>query len=239
MRRTWAKNAAYATSVAGAAGGGVYLGARFHDSPLLRYAFVQLGAEPDSGTCSTGAGQLPLGKDLDRSDPASVVAAAVRLANRSGGLAVLATTTKAGGVHARVMQPLPVTLSAQKEPVLTFHTTTKSRKAAELAERPECAVVFLNAREQTCVSFTGTAVRCGKEEEAGLAKSWPLFPPLSLLFPGKTIGDFGAWTLRPRAVEVVSPGLKLVTKGRPDWGAPQVAWNETDGAWEFAVPPFK
>jgi general stress protein 26 len=210
--------------------GGVYVGSQFHDHPVLRYVFVMAGVAPDEKNA-------PAANDVDRADPASVLAAAVRLANRSGGLALLATATAKGEIHARVMQPLPVTINAQGEPQIIFHSTVKSRKTGELLNNPECAVVFLNPREQTCVSFVGAAARCGKKDEDDLAKTWPLFPPLSLFYPGKTIKDFGAWRLKPRSVEVVSPGMQLVTKGREDWRSPEVAWNETDGVWEFKVQP--
>jgi hypothetical protein len=56
-----------------------------------------------------------------------------------------------------MMQPLPVALDMDDNPLLIFHTSSKTRKAAELAKDPRCALAFVDSNKMTCVTFTGKA----------------------------------------------------------------------------------
>ena len=95
--------------------GGVAFGVTY--SELTRAAFAKLSPSPAT---------------VDAGDPHSQVAAAVRLANEAGGLCVLSTRARDGGVSSRMVQPLPAVLDSEGSPSLLFHTTSRSTKFAEL-----------------------------------------------------------------------------------------------------------
>ena len=123
--------------------GGVAFGVTY--SELTRAAFAKLSP-------STPA-------TVDAGDPKSLVAAAVRLANEAGGLCVLSTRARDGGVSSRMVQPLPAVLDSEGSPSLLFHTTSRSTKFAELTLDGRCTLTFLNPAALTCITMIGTAER--------------------------------------------------------------------------------
>ena len=47
-------------------------------------------------------------------------------------------------------------------------------------------------------------------EEEKLRDTWPLLPPLPLLYPGETRRHFSGWRLRPSRVQAPSAALTLL-----------------------------
>lgn len=151
--------------------GGVAFGVAYSEHPLMRAALSKL---------SPSAPAI-----VDAGDPQALVAAAVQLSNEAGGLCVLSTRSRDGGVASRMVQPLPAVVDADGVPSLRFHTTSLSTKFAELTADGRCTLTFLHPAALTCVTMVGTAERLPPTEEARLHDTWPLFPPLPLLYPGE------------------------------------------------------
>jgi hypothetical protein len=216
----------WGSSVAGASLIGVYVGARMHEHELIKSLIALTVRAVEE-------------KAIDKSDASSVLNAAVRIANSGCGLAVLSTTSPSDGISTRLMQPLPVEMDADsvnsmENPIITFHTSCKSRKFAELLASPNCTCSFVDPSVLTCVTFVGSAKRMTQQQEEQLIKDWPSkMPPLSMFYPKETLSDFTAWTLQPNRIEIVSPPAGLVTKGREDWRAPEIKLEEN--GWQVAI----
>lgn len=209
------RQAAWAT---GAGTIGLLIGATQHEHQVIRTLLSTLKERHAS---------------VDVNDGDAVAEAAVRLANDSGGLCVLCTSSEdEGGVSSRMIQPLPVALEHDGRIALTFHTTKKSRKFRELEGGKRCAVSFMNPKALSCVTFVGTAQRMNEAEERTLSSEWSLFPPLSVLYSG-ALSDFSGWRLHPDRVEVVSVPLALGGGKRADWRAPEIHYHQ-DGSWHVA-----
>ena len=97
--------------------GGVAFGVAYSEHPLARVALSKLSPTAPA--------------TVDAGDPQSLIAAAVRLSNDAGGLCVLSTRARDGGVSSRMVQPLPAVLDSEGSPSLLFHTTSKATKFAE------------------------------------------------------------------------------------------------------------
>ena len=196
---------------------GVLLGAANHDHPTLSAMLATL--------------KRPAAK-VDASSPTALSAAAVRLANEANGLCVLSTRSQGGGVSSRMVQPLPVASDAARgdELSVSFHTTRRSRKFAELSADAECTLTYINPSELTCVTLVGKAERLGAADEGALRDTWPLFPPLSMLY-ADGLDDFSGWRLRPTRVQVVSVPASLGGGPRPDWAPPEI--ERCDGNWRL------
>ena len=220
------KNAAMYTAVGGVSAlAGVYIGARWHDHHMLRSVVLYI-TPLDEG----------VGK-IDRSNPASVLAASVFLANQINGLAILSTVNENGGVSTRMMQPLPIECCENGDPVIVFHSSSKSRKFTEMAKNPKVSMAYVDPTMQSCISFRGQVERLSAAEEKDYSRNWPLLPPLSLFYQGETIRDFSAWRLRPERVEVVSTPAHILTRGREDWKGPALVRGPL--GWEFEVKPME
>jgi hypothetical protein len=182
----------------------------------------------------------PKTESTDVKSAASVLATAVSVANKSGGLALLSTVSagaQGAGVpplSSRMIQPLPVELSATASSGdicdVVFHTTRESKKFHELSADGRCTISFLNPAGLSCVVFTGSARRMPTDEERALYVAWPLFPPMGVLYPGDTPKNFSAWTMRVSAVQVVSVPHALGGGVREDWRAPELK-RDPGGAW--------
>ena len=61
---------------------------------------------------------------------------------------------------------------------------------AELTHDGRCTLTFLNPAALTCITMIGTAERLPPAEEEKLHDTWPLFPPLPLLYPGEARQNF-------------------------------------------------
>ena len=68
-------------------------------------------------------------------------------------------------------------------------------------------------------------------EEEKLHDTWPLFPPLPLLYPGEARRHFSGWRLRPSRVQLVSLPAALGGGSREDWKAPEVARADDGSSW--------
>lgn len=168
---------------------------------------------------------------VDPSDADSLVAASTRLAVKAGGLCVLSTRSADGGLSSRMIQPL-VETDDSGSPSLRFHTTSRSTKFGELTADGRCTLAFLNPAQLTCIVFAGTAERCPDAEEQLLRDSWPLFPPLPVLYPGDTMRNFSGWRLRPSKVQLVALPSALGGGTREDWRAPEVErGKDGTGPW--------
>ena len=199
-----------------AAAGGVAIGVAYSEHPALRAVLSKLPSA-----------DVPV---VDLDDPQALVSASVRVANEAGGLCVLSTRARDGGVSSRMIQPLPAEVDAAGSPSLIFHTTARSTKFAELTRDGRCTLTFLNPAALSCITFIGTAERLPPAEEKELDQTWPLFPPLSMLYPGDTRCNFSGWRLRPSRVQLVSIPAELGGGSRDDWKAPEVE-RSSDGAW--------
>lgn len=200
-----------------AAVGGVAVGAAYSEHPVLRSVLAKFSKAEASGQVDVG-------------DAKSLLSASVRLANGAGGLCVLSTRACDGSVSSRMIQPLPAEVDTNGSPSLLFHTTSRSTKFAELTHDGRCTLTFLNPSRLTCITFIGTAERLPPDEEKNLSDTWPLFPPLSLLYPGDTRHNFSGWRLRPSRVQLVSIPDELGGGAREDWKAPEVE-RPAGGAW--------
>ena len=133
-----------ATAVGGVAFG-VAFGVAYSEHPLARAALAKLSPTAPAS--------------VDAGDPQSLVAAAVRLSNDAGGLCVLSTRARDGGVSSRMVQPLPAVLDSEGSPSLLFHTTSMSTKFAELTQDGRCTLTFLDPAALACITMIGTAER--------------------------------------------------------------------------------
>ena len=125
--------------------GGVAFGVAYSEHPLARAALAKLSPTAPAS--------------VDAGDPQSLVAAAVRLSNDAGGLCVLSTRARDGGVSSRMVQPLPAVLDSEGSPSLLFHTTSMSTKFAELTQDGRCTLTFLDPAALTCITMIGPAER--------------------------------------------------------------------------------
>ena len=198
--------------------GGLIVGATQADHQALRIVTSLLTASN------------PAEPAVDPTDADSLVAASTRLADKAGGLCVLSTRSADGGTSSRMIQPLIETDDAGS-PSLRFHTTARSTKFGELTADGRCTLAFLNPAQLTCIVFAGKAERLPDAEEQQLRDSWPLLPPLSILYPGDTLSsNFSGWRLRPSKVQLVALPAALGGGTREDWKAPEVERGK-DGGW--------
>lgn len=195
--------------------GGLIVGAAQADHPALRTVSNLFSAATEPR--------------VDATDADSLVVASMQLAAKAGGLCVLSTRSANGGTSSRMIQPLIETDDAGS-PSLRFHTTDRSTKFCELTAGGQCTLAFLNPAQLTCIVFAGKAERLPASEEQQLRDSWPLFPPLSVLYPGETTRNFSGWRLRPSKVQLVALPSALGGGTREDWKAPEVERGK-DGAW--------
>jgi hypothetical protein len=118
---------------------------------------------------------------------------------------------------------------------VNFHTTRRSAKFGQLSSDGRCTLTYMNPSELTCVTFTGRARRLPTREEASLRDTWPLLPPLSVLYSAG-LDDFSGWELRADRVQVTSIPALLGGGTRDDWRAPEIErQRSTDGGAEWAV----
>ena len=171
---------------------------------------------------------------VDASSASQLAAAAVRLANNAGGLCVLSTISRTGGVSSRMIQPLPAACdaNANDDVSIHFHTTRRSRKFAELEADSRCTLTYINPATLTCVSFIGEATRLGRADESELSATWPLLPPLQLLYASEEgLSDFSGWRMRPARVQIVSVPAALGGGPRADWAPPEI--ERKGGHWSL------
>eukprot|EP00964_Phaeocystis_antarctica_P092820 scaffold59769_cov72-Phaeocystis_antarctica.AAC.1 len=122
--------------------GGVAFGVAYSEHPLARVVLSKLSPTAPA--------------TVDAGDPQSLVAAAVRLSNDAGGLCVLSTRARDGGVSSRMVQPLPAVLDSEGSPSLLFHTTSKATKFAERLVRSGIAGGIVSGMVSGCGGAAAT-----------------------------------------------------------------------------------
>lgn len=213
----------FAGLVAGGVVAGVYLGATNSDHAMVRYVVSSLNKASEADA------------PIDPGNAESLLRGAVMLANKTIAPPVLSTValTKASGglaLSSRVIQPLPVEVDKDGRVSIAFHTTCKTKKFEELSADGRCTLSYVDGENLTCIVFSGKVQRMATEEEAQLKKSWPLFPPLPVLYK-TSLHNFTGWRIEPTCVQVVSVPRQLGGDGRDDWKAPEVRREEGDPAW--------
>jgi hypothetical protein len=111
-----------------------------------------------------------------------------------------------------------------------FNTTRLSRKFGELSADGRCTMTYIDVANLSCITFAGEAERLPARDEAALRASWPLLPPLSILYAGGDgLADFTGWRLRPTRVQLVSLPAALGGGPRADWAPPEIERSSVGG----------